>query len=302
MGLAKRPDLIISTHLNFAGPALWLKRAAGIPYWLVAHGIEAWDIKRPMVRRALHEAERVLAVSSFTRDRLVENECLNPNRISLLPDTFDAGRFTIAPKPEHLLQRYNLSPDQPVILTVSRLCSAEQYKGYDKILDAMVRIRAAVPRVRYILAGRGDDRKRIERQIVTLGLEDAVTLAGFVPDEELCAHYNLCDVFAMPSKGEGFGIVFLEALACGKPALAGNKDGSVDALCYGDLGALVDPDDTGLIAESLIQLLRGSYPNPLMFQPEKLREQVIRAYGYERFTQTLAGLFEDFFSAQRKVA
>ncbi len=82
-----------------------------------------------------------------------------------------------------------------------------------------------------------------------------MTLAGYIPEEELNDHYNLCDVFAMPSKGEGFGIVFLEAMACGKPVLAGNKDGSVDALLGGKLGALVDPDDVAQIAETLIAIL-----------------------------------------------
>ena len=85
-----------------------------------------------------------------------------------------------------------------------------------------------------------------------LGIESNVTLAGFVPDYELCSHYNLCDLFAMPSKGEGFGIVFLEALACGKPMIAGNKDGSVEAVLNGELGALVDPDNVAEIANAII--------------------------------------------------
>jgi glycosyltransferase involved in cell wall biosynthesis len=119
-----------------------------------------------------------------------------------------------------------------------------------------------------------------------------VTLTGFVPDEELVDHYNLCDVFAMPSKGEGFGIVYLEALACGKPTLGGNKDGAIDALCQGELGILVDPDDPNAIAQSLIQILQGTHPHPILYQPEVLRQKVIETFGFERFKQTLARLMQ----------
>ena len=118
-------------------------------------------------------------------------------------------------------------------------------------------------------------------------------MTGFVSDEELCDHYNLCDVFAMPSKGEGFGIVYLEALACGKPVLAGNKDGAVDPLINGELGCLVDPDNLQEITDSLINILQKTYPNPLIYQPEKLRQKTIEKFGYVKFRQTLAKLLQD---------
>jgi len=118
-----------------------------------------------------------------------------------------------------------------------------------------------------------------------------------VPETELRDHYNLCDAFAMPSQGEGFGIVYLEALACGKPTLAGNKDGSVDALCHGELGALVDPDDVKQIAQTLMQILQRTYTHPLMYHPEALRQRVIEVYGFDRFKQTLSGYLKQFFSA-----
>src|SRR5262249_53956544 len=154
-----------------------------------------------------------------------------------LPNTFDSSRFRIGPKPEYLLRRYGLAPEQKIILTVCRLSGSEQYKGYDTILSVLPRVRRVLPGAHYIIAGRGDDKSRIEEMVSSIGLEEAVTLAGYVPDEELCDHYNLCDAFAMPSKNEGFGIVYLEALACGKPTLAGNRDGAVEPLREGELGA-----------------------------------------------------------------
>ena len=149
-------------------------------------------------------------------------------------------------------------------------------------------IRQTISDVHYLIVGKGKDRPRIENLIEKLGLQDCVTLAGFIPDEQLSDYYNLCDLFAMPSKKEGFGIVYLEAMACGKPALGGNQDGAVDALCQGELGVLVNPDDIEEIAQTIIQILQGKYPNSLIYQPEELRKKVVDIFGFESFKQTLS--------------
>ncbi len=285
--MGDRPDLILCGHLHFAPVALALRRLAGIPYWVFVYGIDAWNVRNPLQRAALRHADRIISISGYTRDRLLTEQRLDLSQIVLLPCMVDADRFRPAPKPDYLLQRYGLRPDQPVVLTVARLVGGTRHKGYDAVLEALPRIRQALPRVHYVLVGKGGDRPRIEAKIAELGLQHCVTLAGFVPDAELCDHYNLCDVFAMPSRGEGFGIVYLEAIACGKPALGGNQDGAIDALAQGELGALVDPTDTEAIAHTLIQILQGTYPNPLLYQPAALREGAIARYGRHTFTQTL---------------
>lgn len=290
LGYWQRPDLVISTHLNFTPAAQCLKRLQGIPYWTVAHGIEAWDIQRPRLQAALQGAERILAVSHYTRDRLLQEQSLDPSRVSVLPNTFDPSRFQIGPKPRHLLERYGLDPQQPILLTVARLTDADRYKGYEQIIAALPQVREAIPNVHYLIVGKGKDQPRIEALIRRKGLQNAVTLAGFVPDQELCDYYNLCDLFVMPSKREGFGIVYLEALACGKPAIGGNQDGAVDALCRGEIGALVNPDDVGEIAHTIVSILKGTYPNPLLYQPETLRQQVIQKFGFSHYTQGLGEL------------
>ncbi len=292
-GIWKKPSLVVATHLNFTVAAYWLKRLTGIPYWTVACGIEAWNIENPALQNALSHADRILSISGYTRDRLIKEQNLDPAKVLVLPCTFDPNRFKLAPKPAYLLERYGLKPEQPVILTVSRLAEVERYKGYDQILKALPQIRQTIPNVHYVIVGKGNDRPRIEQLIAQLELQDYVTLAGFVPDEQLCDYYNLCDVFAMPSKREGFGIVYLEALASGKPALGGNQDGAIDALCHGELGALVDPDNVEEIAQTIIQILQGSYPNPLMYQPEALRQKVIDTFGFDRFKQTLAEIIKN---------
>jgi glycosyltransferase involved in cell wall biosynthesis len=292
IGLWQRPSLVISTHVNFTPAAYWLKRLTGMPYWVIVYGTDAWNIERPPLQKALHHADRILSISNYTRDRLIKEQNLNPAKISLLPCTFDASRFQIRPKPQHLLNRYRLTTEQPIILSVGRLDSTQPYKGYDKILRALPEIRRQIPNVHYILVGQGSDRPRIEQLIAQLNLQNCVTLAGFVPDNEIGDYYNLCDVFAMPSKGEGFGIVYLEALACGKPTLGGNQDGAIDALCNGELGALVDPDNVDAIARTLIQILQGTFDNPILYQPESLRKKVIENFGFECFKQRLAELME----------
>ncbi|WP_040630379.1 glycosyltransferase [Fortiea contorta] len=294
-GLLQNPDLVMTTHMNFTIAAYWLKRLRNIPYWTVAHGLEAWDIQNSALKTALHHADLILAVSGYTRDRLLKEQNLDPKKVVILPNTFDGSRFQPAPKPSYLLKKYQLKPEQPIILTVARLSEVEQYKGYDQILYALPKIRQLIPDVQYMIVGKGNDRIRLEKLIAELELQNCVTFAGFVPDEQLCDYYNLCDVFAMPSKREGFGIVYLEALACGKPVLGGNQDGSVDALCHGELGALVNPNDVEQIADTLSQIILKTYPNDLIFQPENLRQKVMNHFGFESFQKTFASYLDSHF-------
>ncbi len=291
-GVRLRPTVILTTHVNFAPVARTLWTWFGIPYLAIGHGIEVWDIPRQSVRRALQEAPGLAAVSEFTRGRMTEVIGRIEDSINLLPNTFDSRHFVPGPKPRFLLKRYGLSPEQPVILTIARLASAERYKGYDQVLQALPSIRDAFPDIRYILGGQGPDRGRVERLIDEAGVSKQVTLAGYIPEHELCDHYNLCDLFAMPSKGEGFGIVFLEALACGKPVLAGNKDGSVDALLGGAIGALIDPDSVDELGQQVIAILRGAHPLAVLQDPTELRRRVCEAYDYDRFRENLRQLIQ----------
>ncbi len=293
MGIWQRPTLVITTHINYSIPCYWLKQITGIPYWIVAHGNEVWNLKHPLRQKALRHANKIIAVSHYTRDRLLDEQNLNPAQISILPNTFDSQRFQIAPKPPHLLKKYQLSPQQSIILTVSRLGKTAAFdKGYLQIIQALPQIRCQIPEVHYILVGKGDAQPQIEALVHQLGLEDCVTLAGFVPDNELCNYYNLCDVFALPSSIEGFGIVYLEALACGKPVLAGNQDGAVEPLENGKLGCLVKPQNVNAVAQNLISILQGSYLNPVIYQPGQLRQKTIEKFEFSQFQKTLAYLIE----------
>lgn len=291
----KRPQLIASTHLHFGPLARLIKKLYGIPFILVAHGIDAWQLNQPYRIEALRDADLVLSVSHYTRNWLLANLNLEPARVKILPNTFAPERFIIQQKPVHLLARYGFQVTTPVILMVCRLATAERYKGYDHIIAALPKILEKLPDARFLLVGTGPDQQRIKELVKSVGVEQSVIFAGFVPDDELTAHYNLCDVFAMPSKAEGFGIVYLEALGCGKPVLAGNKDGSRDALADGEFGVLIDPDDIQEIAQAIVAILEKRYSHPLIYQPELLRQRVIERFGFTTFKQTLHQHLVPFF-------
>jgi phosphatidyl-myo-inositol dimannoside synthase len=296
------PALIITTHAHFAPVAHMLKRLRGVPYVVVAHGIEVWGRIGTMRCKALCAAARVFAVSRYTASRLCADQGVDLQRIALLPNTFAEDHFYPGPKPTTLLARHGLTRDQKIIFTLCRLAASERYKGYDLILEALPAIRALVPEVHYVIGGTGDDLPRLRALVRARGLEAHVTLAGFIPAEELPDYYRLCDVFAMPSTGEGFGIVFLEAMASGKPVLAGNRDGSTDALGDGQFGVLADPTDAAQIASKIVEILLGQGCNPLIFQGSELRRQVVAEFGHDRFcrrlTASLSGLLPGLVANQ----
>lgn len=292
--VSARPDLIWIAHAHFAPVARWLGKLLRVPFVVIGNGVEVWDLRSPGLRNALCEASRLLAISRFTAERMAISAGLPIERMVPFPCTFDPERFTLGPKPASLLARYAIDAATPVILTVARLDSSEMYKGHDQVLRALPAVRAKLPAVRYVLAGRGNDLERLKKLAQELGVADSVIFAGYVPDDELVDHYKLCDVFAMPSKGEGFGIVFLEAAACGKPSIAGNKDGSVDAVLHGELGALVDPDNVDAIARTILQMLTGQHPNRTLYDPDMLRRRVIEEYGFDRFVERLREILAPF--------
>ena len=289
--LVDRPRLIVVGHLNFAPVLEWLPRRRS-PFWIVAHGIEAWGVERPALKRALAMADCVVSVSRHTERRLIEEQDLDPSRIALLPGTFDPELFRPREPSAALMARLGVEPGQPVLLTVARLAGPDRHKGYDVVLEALPAIRARIPGLHYVLVGEGGDRPRIESRVRELGLDRCVTLVGSVPDAELPDYYSLCSAFAMPSKREGFGIVYLEAMACGKPAIAGDRDGARDALLDGEIGVLVDPDDVEAFAAAAVEVVSGAHPNRAIYDSVELRRRVIDSFGPERFRERLGRILD----------
>ena len=286
-----RPREIICTHLNLGPLAMGARTWCGARTTLVAHGL---DLEPAFLSRgrlaALRGAERLLAVSAWTRERLLGLPSLAADRIQVLPNTFDETRFRVGPRPVALAARLGIGAGERVILTVARLAPAEAYKGYDRLVLALPEILRACGPVRLVIVGQGEDGGRLRELARVRGVGERLVLAGFVPDAALPDYYRLADVFAMPSTGEGFGIVFLEALACGTPVLAGNRDGSVDALAGGRLGALVDPLAVDAIGAGIARLLRGEGP-AIWFDRRALSAAVGQTFGRTAFRARVRAIF-----------
>ncbi len=185
------------------------------------------------------------------------------------------------------MEKYNLK-DAKVLMTVARLWSGDIYKGVDVTIRALPKILQSFPNLKYIVIGRGDDRPRLEQLTKDLGIGDRVIFAGFVPTEDLVNHYRLADAYIMPSQ-EGFGIVYLEAMACGVPVLSGNADGSADPLQDGTLGWPVPHRDPDAVAQGCIEILKG---NDQRCQGDWLRQQTLAKFSPEALSQKLAQLIK----------
>ncbi|MEZ5855402.1 MAG: glycosyltransferase [Hyphomicrobiaceae bacterium] len=133
--------------------------------------------------------------------------------------------------------------DRQVILTFGRMSADERYKGFDEVIEAMPRLIAQRPDLVYVAAGDGSDRARLEAKAQALGVGDHVKFTGRISESDKADLYRLADAYVMPSSGEGFGFVILEALACGLPVMASTADGTREAVRNGELGLLVDPKD-----------------------------------------------------------
>jgi glycosyltransferase involved in cell wall biosynthesis len=285
-----RPDYIISTHVNFGPAANLARQFFGVPFCLVAHGIDIHPDLPARTVDALRSADKIIAVSEWTRDRVLSLSGINPSRIEILPNTFDESRFGVGPKPKALAKRYGISDKCKIILSVARLDASERYKGYDRLIRCLARLEKECGPIHFVLVGEGEDKQRADAVTRILGVERHVTFAGFVPDEELADHYRLADVFAMPSTGEGFGIVFLESMGCGTPVVAGNQDGSVDALANGELGVLVDPESVDEIVAGIEQVVRCKGPS-WWYDRNKLHHEIVSRFGRASFRERLTGLF-----------
>lgn len=264
LAMSNRPDVIFCGHMYAAPLAAAIGRALARPVWLQIHGIEAWTSRSDLVRRAVEASSLITSVSRYTRHELLTWCAIEPGRVRVLPNTVSAVQPGSADR-DDLIARHALH-GRKIILTVGRLSATERYKGHDRIIRCLPRLRQIVPEVVYLIVGSGDDRPRLEALVRETGLTEIVQFAGMVPAESLPDYYALSHVFAMPSTGEGFGIVFLEAAMYGLPVIGGNRDGSVDALADGAIGHAVDPDDSEELTTALADALLKPSPQSAAVQ------------------------------------
>jgi phosphatidylinositol alpha-1,6-mannosyltransferase len=267
-------NVIFCGHAFMAPLAAALAKLGGSHLWMQVHGIEAWQELSVLHRKSIEAADLVTSVSRYTRRRLLQWVGSDPARVKILPDTLNP-RFRPGVKPGYLLDRHALG-GRKVLMTVSRLAASEQYKGNDRVIRALRRVLREHPDAIYLVVGDGDDRPRLEALALQCGVVDKVMFVGHVAPIELPDYYRLADVFVMPSTGEGFGIVFLEAMASGVPVIGGNKDGSLDPLADGEAGTAVDPDDIEALASAICATLCG--PTTLTDGPSRFNQRAFAAH------------------------
>ncbi|MDQ1141892.1 phosphatidylinositol alpha-1,6-mannosyltransferase [Pedobacter agri] len=286
-------DIIILGHIHlliFARMIKLIKPQKRII--LFAHGIEVWKPLTKWQQSFLNEID-IWAVSRYTAAQLNKVNGISGKNVLILNNCLPLETNHIATSKDTLRQKHHVLTGQQIILTVCRLSSTEKYKGYDLVLLALRDLIKIYPNIRYFIVGAADEpeKKRVLKLVQDCQLEAHVTSTGYVPEAEIEEYYQLADIFAMPSKGEGFGLVFLEAIAMGCQVLAGNSDGSSDALLNGELGLLVDPDDSDAIYPALLQLLEEPASQELI---DERQQKVKRHFGFERYVEQVeALLFED---------
>jgi glycosyltransferase involved in cell wall biosynthesis len=275
-----RVDLVICGHLYLL-PAAWLfARLQGARLALVIHGIEAWAPSRKILpNRLARRIDTLISVSRYSAERFARWSKAPMDRAFILPNCVDLSQFKPRNRDLTLEERYGLQSSK-VIMTMGRLASEERYKGFDEVIEIMPELVRQFPTVKYLIVGEGPDRPRLESKVRALQLVNKVIFTGYIPESEKVAHYNLADAYVMPSMGEGFGIVLIEAAACGVPVVGSRADGSREALLDGRLGQLIDPKNS----EELLQVVAST----LQVSPSRRRIDAIDVFSGENFNARVA--------------
>lgn len=262
LALTHRFDAIHAFRSLPEGLVAWfVARLTFRPIVIYAHGEEltGWGSGRKYqaMRFALRHADRIIANSENTRDTLLEMGVAE-DRITLIYPGVDVTVFRPGLDASGLRESLGIDPNEKLVFSVGRL---SRRKGFDQLIRAIAQLRREGMPVRYVLAGIGEDRDYLDSLILEHNLRGAAHMLGAVAIEDLPRWMNACDAFAMPNReingdNEGFGMVFIEAAACGRPSLAGNAGGTGSAVLHEVTGLRVDGTSTERVADGLRRLLQ----------------------------------------------
>jgi phosphatidyl-myo-inositol dimannoside synthase len=248
-GYRERPHLTVVGHTALA-PVAWLLKRARLTqsYIVVLHGIEAWVRLGRADRAACRDAASIISTTKYTAGEFSRANGIPGDKIHIIPLALADSLV------EDGLSEHDTKPGSLKVLTVSRMSTSDSYKGVDTLIESLARARALNVDVQLKIVGSGDEVPSLKRRAAERNLGQAVVFAGSISDRELTELYRDCDVFALPSKGEGFGIVFLEAMRYGKPCIGGNHGGTPEVIDNGVSGFLVNYGDVAGITRHLIDL------------------------------------------------
>ena len=277
--------IVLVAHPNLALPAVLMKKLSPqLKTVVISHGIEVWQ-RLPSIRRAaLRRADLFISPSRYTVQKLSEIQGIPADKIRRLPWSLNPAFLLLAERRDSL----EVPPEFPhghVILTVGRLAASERYKGVDDLIRAVAQLRPTIPDLHLAVAGDGDDLMRLETLAAEMNVSNSVHFLPGLSRERLAACYARANVFALPSTGEGFGLVFLEAMALGTPIVAVAAGGSTDLVENEINGLLVPPHDPKQLADALARLLCDDVLRSTLGGRgvDKVRSQ----YNFERFESEL---------------
>lgn len=295
-----RPDRVFCTLWYPAGVcANIVCKQRSLPYFLSVYGSETLfssvNLKQRLKsklgflrNKALQEATKIIAISNYTKKRLLELG-VPESKVMVIPGGVDVAFFKPrSPKPKKVAN-FSLH-GKKVLLTVTRL---ENYKGVDTVLKALPELIQKFPDIIYLVVGRGPEEQTLKNLSRSLGIEHSVIFTGALTPEELVRAYQSCDVFVLDTRHipgrddtvEGFGLVFLEAGACGKPVVAGDNGGVRDAVLHEKTGLLVNPHRTEPLVEAVIHLL--SNPSLCENLGQAGRKRVETEFTWERVARQI---------------
>jgi len=287
----RQGKLVLAGHPHLAPVAQAMHvRAPRIRTIVCAHGLEVSEPLPAVRRSALRRADLVLAPSAATAELVSAKQGVAQDRIRVLPWALD-------PDFEALLAKAALTPLPPefpsgrVILSVGRWNSEERYKGLDHLIAALARIRTHWPEVQLVAVGEGDDRHWLENLAAEHGVQRHVHLFSGLAPAQIAACYAACEVFALPSRGEGFGLVYLEAMASGKPVIGGSHGGAPEVIEDGLTGYLVSHGDVAQLVAALDSLLHEPELGRQMGAKGKAR--VESAFRFQTFAKSLRKILRE---------
>lgn len=283
------PNVAIATHLHMA-KLFFLLCPVVRERWTALHGVECWEPGGSLDRLGLFLSTRLLPVSRYTLDQVASWYPQARGKATVFPNHLQESPALVI-QPSSARAQLRWPEDKLIFITVARLEPSERPKGISDLLSALSVLPDPADRVRYYVIGEGTDREPLEAMARERGVGDKVEFLGRLSDADLDRAYQACDGLLMPSSKEGFGLVFVEALARGRPVLAGKTDGSLDATLGGELGILVEPGDVESIRDGWAELIERIDGNDQRIAPERLRDKTLEAFGPERMQERLLALF-----------
>jgi len=250
-----KTKIVVAGHANLAPVVRAMKFATPrLKSIICTHGVEVWEPLTRLRRMALRRADVVLAPSRYTADQVAAVQRVATEKIRVLPWALDPQFETLAPNAAKAAVPANF-PEGQVVLTVGRWRTDERYKGMDTLITALPRLMSRWPELQLAAVGDGDDREWLQDLAEENGVGMHVHFLSGLSYEELAACYAHCEIFALPSKGEGFGLVYLEAMACGKPVIGGAHGGAPEVIEDGKTGYLVQHGDAVQLETAIETLL-----------------------------------------------